>query len=163
MTREEVKGIIKKLRDAYGNKIEITNESLNIWCDCLKDCNNKFMPEAVRRYISNNEYPPTIASIMKCYKEVDAEYRDMHRKVMYEYESGIECYLGEKHGKEDFKAFSEYIRTFESYSDKIRAASEFRHQCIAKMRDIEHKASIGENTEVPSLVEFINDLKKKEA
>lgn len=53
------------LSAAYPNMREVEEITVGIWHDCLKDVDTKIAVAAIKKYILENVFPPTVADIRK--------------------------------------------------------------------------------------------------
>lgn len=74
MTQQEFASIASYIRTAYPNSNFLeTREVINTWFNDLKDLDGNICIGAMREYVRNNEYPPSIAGIRKsCTKKINA-------------------------------------------------------------------------------------------
>ncbi|GAA4653960.1 hypothetical protein GCM10023142_10980 [Anaerocolumna aminovalerica] len=70
MSQQEFANIAAMIKAAYPTSNFLpTKESAKTWFEFLKDLDSQTCMSAVREYIRNNEFPPTIAGILKGCKE----------------------------------------------------------------------------------------------
>lgn len=74
MTQQEFASIASYIRTAYPNSNFLeTKEVINTWFNDIKDLDGIVCMEAMREYVRNNEFPPSIAGIRKsCTKKINA-------------------------------------------------------------------------------------------
>jgi hypothetical protein len=72
MTQQEFISIASYLRTAYPTSNFLpTQETVKTWYEDLKDLDSQICKNAMRNYVRNNDFPPTIAGIRKsCTAEV---------------------------------------------------------------------------------------------
>lgn len=67
MTREEVITMMKYFQSAYKGFYEGANTAnvLAVWLDAFKDVDGEYALIAAKNYVKSNDYPPTVAGVMK--------------------------------------------------------------------------------------------------
>ena len=77
---------LKKLETNFGKeRFKVTQPVFELWADMFKDLDNKGMEASVDEYISTNEYPPTVASIMKIYNAKKQERESLREFLRGKY------------------------------------------------------------------------------
>lgn len=74
MTQQEFTNVAAYLKAAYpANNFLPTREVIAVWYEDLKDLDGQVCMKAMREYVKNNDFPPTIAGIRRsCSKEIKA-------------------------------------------------------------------------------------------
>lgn len=63
---------LKRLETNYGkDRFKVTQAMFDLWADMLKDLEEEGIRVSVDEYIKTNEFPPTVASIVKIYEAKD--------------------------------------------------------------------------------------------
>ena len=72
MNQREFANVITYLRAAYPTSNALpTREGMSIWFEDLKELDGQVCMKAMKEYVRNNDYPPTIAGIRKgCMSEI---------------------------------------------------------------------------------------------
>lgn len=67
-SREFMQKQVKRLETNYGKeRFKVTQQMFDLWADMFKDLDEDGIKVSVDEYIKTNEFPPTVASIMKIY------------------------------------------------------------------------------------------------
>lgn len=95
-----------KLETNYGkDRFKITKEMFELWYEMFKDFSEEGIKSSVNQYIRENEYPPTIAGIMKIYREKDKRREDVRNYVKGNY-SYVSHWCNEKPNSATYELFS---------------------------------------------------------
>lgn len=70
MKKTDIIKILTMLSSAYPNMKEITEITVDIWYDCLKDIDIKIALPAIKKHILESPFPPSVADIRKQISEV---------------------------------------------------------------------------------------------
>ena len=92
MTREEVKEVIRILKDAYRDKFDMSQSSFNVWCENMSDLRVDVAKKAASEYIRRSQFPPTIADIRNEYKVLWDSYLAMVRHINESFDSAAGYY-----------------------------------------------------------------------
>ena len=126
MTREAIKHQLEKLGLVY-ERFNISQSIFNIWAGTFRDSNEKTFERAIDEVIKHEEYPPTVATVLRYYEEVEKENREIKAKAKECYMRAITA-LGIPKNVEEFKAYlmmlnavprEERIERAESFSTQI--------------------------------------------
>lgn len=91
MKQNEVKEILNEINVVYGDKrFPLTAQVGNVWMKYIGECNYKWTCEAVRMFVEESEYAPTIADILKNYKQVRNEHMENSFAIWEEYKKVIQ-------------------------------------------------------------------------
>lgn len=151
ISRERFINILQRLEIAYSPKFQFGNDQtkFNLWYDMFSDCDEEGLLAAVDKCIKENEFPPNIATLMKCYRELEAERTDLAETIKNQY--SIICSIwGEKYDPETLREIQRYIVRFPKKTRKVEMvelthdAVSFRHDCDACGR-----------TDIPTIKEYI--------
>ena len=89
MDRKFLSEQMKRLEANYGTeRFKITKQMFDIWYEMFSNCAEEGIRSSVNEYIRENEYPPTIAGIMKIYRE-----KERFRKEVIDYVLGNYTYI----------------------------------------------------------------------
>ena len=104
---------MQRLEQNYGvERFKITQEMFDLWVEMFKDYSSEGLKLSVDEYIQTNEYPPTVASIVKIYNA-----KNEYRKEMLSYLKGkylwLNRWIEQTPTQEEFSWFCKYIMTFE--------------------------------------------------
>lgn len=81
MDRDFLKSQLERLEMAYDKFPHFDTPKVDLWLECFNECDEETFSHAVMSYMKTNEFPPTIAGIYKCYREID-EYRQMMKALI---------------------------------------------------------------------------------
>lgn len=66
MTREEFSNLVKAMKAVYSDPKFIADaDAIMVWYEFFKEDDYMIVQTAIKKYMANNEYPPTIARIRK--------------------------------------------------------------------------------------------------
>ena len=65
MKKSDVIKLLAMLSAAYPNMKEVTNITVDIWYDCLKDIDSNVALTAIKKHILESPFPPVVADIRK--------------------------------------------------------------------------------------------------
>ncbi len=138
---------LQRLEKVY-DKLSFTQEQVDLWYECFSDCDDKTFAEAVMLYIKGNEFPPVIAGVMKCYREID-EYRKEMKEFLFRQYTILRSTWEEPFYKD---TFNEFVRTVCSYPKGKRkdVAVEMTHEAVSYHHSCEY-----EGRTAPTLIEYI--------
>lgn len=93
MTQKEFMVIAAAIKTYYPkDNILPTKESVSLWYDCMNDLDFSKTQESIRRYVKNNNYPPTIADIRKHYEEIMEEEKNIRIELRRIYDMTVALY-----------------------------------------------------------------------
>lgn len=107
------KGFMKtqmmRLEANYGmEKFKITKEVYELWLDMFKDVDEKGFEASVNEYIRKNEFPPTVASIMKIYI-TKKELRDSTNEYIVSIYQWLARWFEEEPSSATYEAFRNIV------------------------------------------------------
>ena len=76
IAREKFFTYLQKLEIAYSPKLKFNQNLVDLWYESFADCDERDFNQAVNQCIRENEFPPTIATLMKFYKEIKEEINE---------------------------------------------------------------------------------------
>ena len=154
MDKKFLKDQMIKLETNYGkDKFHISKDIFDLWFEMFAGCEEQGLKLAIEKYIRESEYPPNIAGIMKCYKELEAERADLVETIKAQY-SIIRSIWGESYDAETLKTIQDYIVKFPKKTRKVEMvelthdAVSFRHDCDACGR-----------VDIPTIKEYIQGMR----
>lgn len=151
ISRESFISILQRLEIAYSPKFQFGNDQtkFNLWYDMFSDCDEEGLMCAVDKCIKENEFPPNIAALMKCYKELESERADLAETIKNQYM--IICSIwGEKYNLETLREIQKYILKFPKKVRKIEMV-ELTHDAVSFKHDCEARGRI----DIPTIKEYI--------
>jgi hypothetical protein len=147
MTREFIKSQVAKLKQAY-EKFNINQSQFDLWCECFQMCNEKDFELAVANYIKGNEFPPTIAGVMKYYREIEDYKREMKEFLFRQYTT-LRSTWDERYDKD---TMNEFVRMVCNKPKEFRKdfAVEYTHEAVSYHHDCEY-----EGRAAPTLMDYL--------
>ena len=119
-----------KLERNYGSdRFKITQQMFELWAEMFKDYSEEGFKVSVDEYIKTSEYPPTVASISKIYKEKEA-YREELRSYLKNKYIWVSKWYEEEPTQEGFSEFCRYIMKFPK-NDRMAKADEVTRKAIS--------------------------------
>lgn len=103
MTREEIKTQLEKL-DLMYERFNITQALFNVWAENCKNLEAKTFERAIGEVIKHEEYPPNLATVLRYYREIEAENRAIISKARECYMRAISA-LGIPKNVDEYKAY----------------------------------------------------------
>ena len=130
ITKKSLKEQLIKLQTNYGtDKFDLSQEKFDLWYEMIGECDERILEAAVKNCIKENEYPPTIATLMKFYREVEAAREEIHTLMKTEY-SNMRSYWGERYDSETFRAIIEYVFRYPKDQRKAEMVS-LTHRAVS--------------------------------
>lgn len=150
MDKKQLAQMMDSIAKVYP-KFLLTNAVMSAWYDYVGDLDYDQAREAVRRYVRENEFPPTVAGIMHHYREIDRERSELYTRLCEDYNiiTGLYPGGGSAEAAREYEAF---IGRFPMHQRKI--VSQRLARCVA---DFVNKAA----GDVPSLAEYIRGLNEQ--
>ena len=111
IAREKFFTYLQKLEIAYSPKLKFNQNLVDLWYESFADCDERDFNQAVNQCIRENEFPPTIATLMKFYKEIKEEKDNLKELIKHQYTT-IRSIWGEQYNKETHQAIIDYIMRF---------------------------------------------------
>ena len=109
MNAKFLKEQMEKLEINYGkDKFKITKEIFSLWHEMFADCEEEGVRLAVNKCIKENEFAPNIAGLMKYYRELESEKKELEDMIQRQYTT-IRSVWEEEYDSDTFKAIAEYI------------------------------------------------------
>lgn len=127
MTREVIKRQLEKLSLVY-ERFNISQSIFNIWADNFRDRNEKTFERAIDEVIKHEEYPPTVATVLRYYYEIERENRDIMAKAKECYIRAITA-LGIPKNVDEFKAYLMMLNAAPR-EERIELAENFSTQIV---------------------------------
>lgn len=128
----------KRLETNYGKERFVMNPNIfELWYEMFQDCEEEGLRLAVNKCLKESEFPPTIATLMKFYKELAEEREEMRRLISHEY-GLMKSVWEEKDSAETFKAIVDYIYKQPKKERRVKMVElsqegiSFYHELIAK-------------------------------
>lgn len=150
ITKKNLKEQLIKLQTNYGtDKFDLSQEKFDLWYEMLGDCDERALEVAIRNCIKGSEYPPTIATLMKYYREVEESREEIATLIRTEY-SNMKSQWGEQDDPDTYKAIIEYVFRFPKNQRKVRIV-ELAHQGISFYNDCIY---VGRE-DIPTIKEYV--------
>lgn len=106
MSNEKLQEVLQLLSDQYKTTAPaITENTIKLWLNCFKDCEDSMIDEAVVECIKKNRYCPTIAEILEEINNKKAYIREQLAKVRYTYEL-----IMDRWGVNDYEKYYEHFK-----------------------------------------------------
>lgn len=119
-----------KLETNYGkDKFVITKEMFDLWYEMFQDCEEEGLELAVKKCIRENEFAPNIAGLMKHYKELEDERKDLKETIQHQYTT-IRSIWREEYDSATFKTIAEYIMRQPKNMRKVEMV-ELTHRAVS--------------------------------
>lgn len=91
MTAEKLNNVMHLLSDQYRNAAPaITELTVKLWMDCLKDYDDDLIDKAVKECVKTNRFCPTIAEIIEKADAINEEYEGWMFKIHSIYKEMID-------------------------------------------------------------------------
>lgn len=125
---------LQKLEKAYVSKIKFDQDLVDLWYEMFEGCEEEGFKMAVDKCIRENEFPPNIAGVMKCYKELENERQELGDLIKHQYTT-IMSIWGENYDKDTHNAIIKYIFRFPKRTRKVemveltQRAVSYKHDC----------------------------------
>lgn len=68
MDKKDFLKIMQQIKNAYGDRFQITDDILLTWYECLKDLEVRALHQTVIEWAKENRYPPTISELRNACK-----------------------------------------------------------------------------------------------
>ena len=147
--RSKIIELLRKIERVYAPRMEFNQELVDIWCEMFADCNEKGLELAVNNCIKNSEYPPTVATLMKYYRELEESRKEIIETMTSKYAT-MRYMWGEEYRDETFKAIVDYIYRFPKEQRKVQMV-ELTHHAISFYNDC---VSVG-RSDIPTIKEYV--------
>lgn len=147
---------MQRLDKAYPPKIPLNKvqlqEKVNFWYEYFADCKEKIFEQAVTNYIKHEEFPPSIAGVMKYYREIETYLKEMREFLFSQYSMMMATW----DENQDQDTLNEFVRIIRKYprEKKKEAAIEITNKAISYHHDCEY-----EGRTAPSLLEYLRGVK----
>jgi hypothetical protein len=143
---------MQRLDKAYPPKIPLNKvqlqEKVNFWYEYFADCKEKIFEQAVTNYIKHEEFPPSIAGVMKYYREIETYLKEMKEFLFSQY-SMMMATWDENLDQETLNEFVKVVRKYPG-DKKKEAAIEITNRAISYHHDCEY-----DGRKAPSLLEYL--------
>lgn len=137
-TKGFIQAQLKKLESNYGKeRFKVTQPMFDLWVDMFKEYKEEGLKVSVDEYIRTNEYPPTVASIVKIYKEKENYRREIWSYIKHKY-VWVCRWIEEEPTKETLLLFCEYAFKF-SKDERRARIDDVAQQAIAYYNDTQEK------------------------
>lgn len=134
--RNFIKAQMQRLECNYGmDRFKITKQMFELWCEMFQDLNEDGIKASVDEYIRTNEYPPSVASIMKIYSQKDQSRDELGRYLKSKY-TWICRWYGEAGNDNTYKQLVDFISKIpaaqrkKSIDEMAYEAVEFYNDCV---------------------------------
>lgn len=140
---------LQKLERVYAPRMTFNQELVDIWYEMFADCEEEGLKIAVDNCIKNSEYPPTIAGLMKYYKELEIGRIEIAETMNAKY-ANMRSFWGEKYDHDTFKSIVEYIFRFPKEQRKVQM-TELTHHAISFYNDCRRCG----RQDIPTIKEYV--------
>lgn len=111
MEKKNLKEQMLRLETNYGKeKFKVTQQMFNLWWEMLSELNDEGIKASVNEYMMTNEYPPTVASILKIYRAKEEQRKDVTEYVSSIYQL-LSRWFDEAPNQETYDAFKRCTST----------------------------------------------------
>lgn len=140
---------LQKLERVYAPRMSFNQELVDIWYEMFADCDEEGLRIAVNNCIKDSEYPPTIAGLMKYYRELDDSRKEIAEVMRAKYTT-LRGMWEEEYDSDTFKAIVEYIFRFPKEQRKVQMV-ELTHHAISFYNDCRN---VGRQ-DIPTIKEYV--------
>lgn len=140
---------LKMLDKAYSPKMTFTKELVDMWYEMFADCDEEGLKMAVINCIKTSEFPPNIATLMRYYRELDDNRKEMFALITSNYTT-LRSMWREQYDKETFKAIVEYVFRFPKEQRKVQTV-ELTHHAISFYNDCRNVGRL----DIPTIKEYV--------
>lgn len=147
--RERFIPYLQKLDKTYGGKLHFDQDLVDLWYEMFADCEEEGIKLAVDRCIKESEFPPTIATLMKFYKELAEEREELKRLIEHEY-SLMKSVWGERDNGETFDAIVNYLNRQPKKERRVKMV-ELSQEAISYYHDLVAKGI----QNIPTILEYV--------
>lgn len=136
ITKEFLLNQMSRLELSYGKeKFIVSQEMFDLWYEMFSDCEEEGLRLSIDKCIKESEFPPNIAGVMKQYKELDQERKELGDLIRHQYVT-IRSIWGEEYDKETHDAIIAYIFRFPKKLRRVEMV-ELTHRAVSFVHDCE--------------------------
>lgn len=140
----------KRLETNYGKERFVMNPDIfGLWYEMFQDCEEEGLKLAVDRCLKESEFPPTIATLMKLYKELADEREELKRLIEHEY-SLMKSVWDEKDSGETFNEIVRYLNKQPKKERRVKMV-ELSQEAISYYHDLVAKGI----QNIPTILEYV--------
>ena len=150
ITKKFLKEQLERLQANYGKeKFDLSLDTFNLWFEMFKDCEKEGLKIAVDNCIKENEYAPNIAGLMKYYRVLEEERKEIAEIINSKYRT-LMSFWGEKYDHDTYKAIIDYVFRFPKEQRKVQTV-ELTHHAIAFYNDCRNVGRL----DIPTIKEYV--------
>lgn len=138
MTELEFSEVCKTIQAAYPRDTFLgSQEQYDLWWNVFKDCNCQFLNTAVRKYIQENKYLPSVSDISTRYNTIksDVLYKKARLREIFYYTRDI--YPQAYRGDVDLEQLFWQLVRSETYEECLAKADRIYHHTLDYVRQTE--------------------------
>lgn len=112
VSKEFLKKQLLKLQLNYGpEKFDLSKSSFELWYEMFSDCDEDGLRLAVTKCIKENEYAPNVAGLMKYYRVLEQEHKEINDVLKSRYKFLMSIW-GEQSDQSTYDALINHVMRF---------------------------------------------------
>lgn len=138
MEKKFLKEQMMRIETNYGkDRFQITKQMFDLWYEMFQNLDENGIKASVDEYIRTNEYPPTVASIIKIYNG-KSDYREQMAERLWKKYKFICRWLEEK---PDNAVYRNYVKTVMAFpaDERNEIASEMIERAVFLYNDTDDR------------------------
>ena len=145
LDREVFKDQLINLTKLYAPRFEFDQEKFDLWYDMFSDCDTEGIKAAINKLVQESEYVPTIASLRKCYNELEEKRRKLAHTIQSDYQILVSLF-----GEDDEETYRLFKEKVINSKDRITKANEITTELVSEYHDYQN-----DGLEIPPLKELL--------
>lgn len=133
MNKTEFKSLIEQISAAYSNLFVVTPDVLNVWFENLSDLDFKAVEGALKAFIRQNHYPPTISDLRRFNEKLEGVRKENIKELKRVWENICNQYPASLRDEKAKTYFLGYIKTVAS-EKRVEAAKDISNAVRAYVR-----------------------------
>lgn len=101
--------LLQRIEMAYPTKIHFTQGMVDLWYEMFSELEEEGVKTSIDEYIKTNDFPPSVASIMKIYKAKETQRKEAQEYIENMY-NWVARWYEEQPGEETYELFARHIR-----------------------------------------------------
>ena len=150
ITKKFLKEQLLKMQTNYGkDKFDISPELFDIWYEMFADCDENGLRIAVANCIKDSEFPPNIATLMKYYRKLEDDRKELFQVIYGKY-TMLSSYWKEAPNEETFKTMVGYAMKIPK-DLRVTAIVELAHEMVSFYNDCRNSG----RQDIPTIKEYV--------